>query len=258
MAGRSLVFYLTILSLSGSGLVVGKLLISGLSRSYPAFFWYFVFRIYLLFISLQLDVRSDAYFYHFVFMEPIVWAFYILVVGELWGLILNKYQGLKWMGRIAMVLAVAIAGGVSLFLLTSKLTPASSQRTKLLFQVLGSDRGITLALLLFLIVMLLFLSRYPVHLPRNVLVHATVFTLFFLSSTLSTLVKSLFGVRFYDAFDTALIGFSAICVFAWLFLLTRRGEEVTATIPSFTPEQEERILYTLDTLNAHVLKVGTK
>jgi len=258
MAGRSLVFYLTILSLTGSGLVVGKLLLSGLSRPYVAFFWYFVFRIYLLSTALNLDVRSDAYFYHFVFMEPIVWTFYLLVVWELWGLILSKYQGLKWMGWVAMGIAVAISGAVSLLLLTAKLTPAAPQRTKLLFQVLGADRGITLALVLFLVVTLLFLSRYPVQLPRNVLVHATIFTLFFLSSTMSTLVRSLFGMNFYEAFDTGLIGFSAVCVFAWLILLNRRGEEVTAAIPSFTPEQEERILYTLETLNAHVLKVGGK
>jgi hypothetical protein len=126
-----------------------------------------------------------------------------------------------------------------------------------MFLVLGFDRGVTFCLAIFIILMMSFLSRMPV-LGRNVLVHAFLYSLFFLSITLGSILRSMFGLKLYASIDTGLMGVAAACAFAWFFLLNRRGEEVTVSLPNFSPEQEQRVLYQLEAINATLMKVGAK
>jgi len=259
MAGRSFAFYLLIISLAGAALLVFKLLRTGLYRRYRIFFLYLLFRIANSIVSLSLDITSDDYFYVWSISEPVIWAFYILVVRELVGLVLEKHTGLGTLGRWFMYTAMVISAAVSVFSILPKITPQIKPASQRLFYVFAIDRGITLSLVIFLLLLLFFLSRYPVPLGRNVLVHAALYTLFFLSSTLTTLLKSVFGsANMFITIDTVLVGFAAACMFAWYFLLSPKGEEVKMSIPHFSAEQEERILYKLDTLNATLLKVGGK
>jgi hypothetical protein len=120
----------------------------------------------------------------------------------------------------------------------------------------GVDRGVTFCLVVFLLLMLLLLSRYPVRLSRNVVVHTTLYTLFFLSSTLSMLLAAFYGVGVFTTIDKVTRVVSALCVLAWLFFLTPQGEEVRLNIPHFAPENEERILHQLDLINSTLLKVA--
>ena len=53
-----------------------------------------------------------------------------------------------------------------------------------MFYVLATERGIETALAIFIILMLCFLSFFPVKLSRNVRVHALVFSIFFLEQYL--------------------------------------------------------------------------
>jgi hypothetical protein len=92
-----------------------------------------------------------------------------------------------------------------------------------------------------------------------VLIHAGLYTLYFLISTFTTILKTVFGsLEMFNRVDTYLVGFSAVCLFAWYFLLSPKGEEVKMSIPHFSADEEERILYKLDALNATLLKVGGK
>jgi hypothetical protein len=111
---------------------------------------------------------------------------------------------------------------------------------------------------IFLLLMLLLLSRYPVALSRNVVLHASLYTAFFLSNTLNLMLAAIYGRSAFFAVDTASMGVSTLCVLAWFFFLTPKGEEVRVNIPHFTPENEQRILYHLDALNATLLKVAHK
>ena len=58
--------------------------------------------------------------------------------------------------------------------------------------------------------------------------------------------------------NTGLMAMSSACALAWFFLLSRNGEEARVKLPWIGPEQEERILCQLDSLNATLLKAGRK
>jgi hypothetical protein len=158
-----------------------------------------------------------------------------------------------------MYLAVPVAIAISVLSLLPKIKPKASLDTRLLGIWFATERGIDFALAIFLLLILFILSRYPVRLSRNVVVHATLYTLFFMGTALVLLLR-VFAVRGAALQTTNLVmsGISCGCIFAWIVLLTRKGEEVTSSYPSISKHREQLALRQLENLNATLLKVSHK
>ena len=115
------------------------------------------------------------------------------MVVELYKLVLEKYKGLYTLGRWALYVSLAISVSISAISLLPQIKPTMPQRSRIMLYVLATERGIHTGLAIFIILILCFLSFFPVKLSRNVRVHALVFSIFFLSSTFVLLMRSLFG-----------------------------------------------------------------
>jgi len=185
MTSAVLVSGLKAVLLLGSLLMVLKLYSTGLYHLYPIFFAFFIFRIPNSIWPLFLDVSSNLYLHVWVLTEPFEFGFYVLMVVELYKLVLEKYRGLYTLGRWALYVSLAISVTISAISLMPRITPSLPQRSKIMFYVLATERGIQTGLALFIILILCFLSLFPVKLSRNVRMHALVFSIFFLSSTKS-------------------------------------------------------------------------
>ena len=244
-------------TLSGVALTALKLYKTGLRGRYPVFFWYFAFWTINGTWPLFLPPASNLYYWLWVFTEPVNWLFYILVVRELCGLVLEKYQGLNTLGRWAIYAGIAISGLISVISVLPRIR-STGREWETLRLLLAADRGITLGLAIFLLLMLFLLRGYPVRLARNVLLHATLYSIFFVSNTLDSVLASMLGQQLYTIVDILLMSVSAICVLTWFLCLNPAGEEVEVNVPLFTPRHEERILYHLESLNAAMLKVSRK
>lgn len=264
----ALVSFFQFVTMVGSALTVLKLFTSKLYLRYRIFFAYFAFRVpyevLILILSHQkgppghAGVNSGAYFLFFIYTEPILMLFYILVVIELYGLVLERYKGLATLGRWAMSLSIVIAILVSLLSLLPKIAASMPEPSKKLYYEIGAERGIDLALVVFIILIVLFLSRYPVPLNRNVLVHTGVYAIFFLSETLVLLLRTAFGWTANDSINLCLTVLASACTLAWWLLLSAKGEEVRVSVPHLSPDSEVRILHQLDSLNATLMKVSRK
>jgi len=252
----SLVFVFVLASLIGVILTAFKLHHNGLYKRYRIFFAYLLFRIPYTLAGLVMNTGSNTYLYFWVLTIPITWAFYILVVRELCGLVLERYTGLKTLGRWFMYLATVVSLSLSVLSLLPRLTPATPQRSRILYYIIGIDRGVTLSLAIFLIMMVFLLSRYPVRLSRNVVVYVVVYTVFFLSSSMTMLLKSVFGLKIYAAIDTGFMALASACGFAWFWLLSVSGEESMVSLPHINAEQEQHLLSQLDSLNQTLLKAA--
>jgi hypothetical protein len=252
----SLVLIFVLASLVGVVLTTIKIHIAGLHKRYRIFFAYLLFRIPYTMTGLLLDVKSDIYLYFWVFTIPVTWAFYVLVVRELCGLVLERYAGLKTLGRWFMYFATAVSLAVSVLSLLPRLSQATPQRSRILFYIYAIDRGVTLSLAIFLVMMVFLLSRYPVRLSKNVVVHVVVYTVFFLSSSMTMLLKSVFGLKLYTAVDTGFMALASACGFAWFWLLSATGEEASVTVPNMDIRHEQHLLSQLDSLNQTLLKAA--
>src|SRR6185437_15771741 len=170
--------------------------------------------------------------------------------------VLEKYRGLQTAGRWAMYLSLVVSVSISVLTLLPKINPAMSERNRMIRVFLTAERGIDMALALFIILLLAVLSRYPIQLSRNVRVHAAVYSVFFLSNTIGLLMRSYFGTRLADAANLVITGIGACSVFAWLILLSPAGEEIRSAPRRMAPEQEKRLLGQLDLLNATLLRAS--
>jgi hypothetical protein len=256
MTSAALGSFLQVLSLLLSVAMAAKLFTTGLYQRYRVFFFYFLFRVLNTSSPLLFDTNSDTYAYIWAWSEPFVLLFYILVVIELYRLVLERYPGLYTAGRWAMYASVAISVTISVLSLLPKLTPATPQHTRKLAYFFVTERGVDTALAVFIILLLLFLSRYPIKLSRNARVHAVIYCVFFLSNTLGLLMRGLFGMRVADTVNTAFTMINVGSVLAWLILLSPAGEEVHAPQKRVASDHERRLLTQLDTLNATLLRVS--
>jgi hypothetical protein len=257
MSSASLLFQ--ILALVGCILTAYKFLRIGLYRRYRVFFSLLLFQTvntsWPFFVN---DVRSPAYAYLWAITEPITWIFYALAVLELYRLVLEKHRGLYSLGRWTMYVAMAVAILLSILTLLPHFTPDTPQESRKLGYFYAVERGIFLTLTIFILLMLLFLSRYPITLSRNVLVHTGLYSFYFISQTLATLLLTMFGLRLMHSANILVSAATALCLFLWFLLLTRKGEEIQTHIPLFGAEQERRALQELDGLNQTLLKAARR
>lgn len=248
-------FSLQILALLGSGLAAIRLFWNGLYRRYSALCGYLVLSAVSGAIPFFLDRSSQVYFRVYVCTQPIIWIFFVLMVREIYGLALATHRGLHTLGRWAMYLAVTVSVAVSLLSILEKITPRTPQRSKIIGYVFAVDRGVNFALVLFILLILFFLSRYPVPLSRNVVRHSSILFLYCLSNAAGILFRSIYGRAASSEISTVLLGVSTVVGLAWLFLITPAGEGIRKTA-GIAPEHEQRILQQLDSLNATLLKIS--
>jgi hypothetical protein len=258
MTSAALVSFLKAVLFVGSVLMGLKLYRTGLYRRYPIFFAFFIFRIPNSIWPLFLEVSSPLYQKLWVLTEPVEFGFYVLIVVELYKLILEKYKGLYSLGRWALYVSLAISVAISAISLLPRINPSMPQRSKVMFYVLATERGIQTGLAIFIVLILCFLSFFPVKLSRNVRMQALVFSIFFLSNTFTLLMRTLFGHRLQDEMNTILMGVTAGSIVAWLALLSVAGEEVPQTPVLYGQEHESRLLTHLDSLNAALLRASNR
>jgi hypothetical protein len=262
-----LISFFQSVTILGTALTVLKLFVSGLYRRYRIFFAYFLFRIpHMAFILVLTNLKglqggnwssSNLYFYVYYYSEPVLLLAYILVVMELYSLVLERYKGLYTLGRWAMYGAVLISGTISVVTLIPKLGPAISEPSRKLMYEIAAERGVFLALVIFILLIMWFLTRYPVPLSRNVVVHTVIYSVFFLSDALVLLWRTLLGFHVTSTFNVISTAISSACALAWCILLSAKGEEVRVQVP-IRPLSEERIMQQLDLLNQTLLKISKK
>jgi hypothetical protein len=181
------------------------------------------------------------------------------MVFELYRLVLERHKGLYSLGQWAMYAGIIFSVGLSALALLPHITPQMRQPSKWAMPYLtAGERGVDFSLAIFLLFMMFLLSWYAVPLCRNVVVHAVIYTIFFLSNALGLLLYNIFGLKNMDALNAGTTAMSCACVLAWFFLLSKDGEEVRIRQPWIGREQEERILSQLDSMNAALLKTARK
>src|SRR5664279_3141929 len=162
MTSVALVSFLKAVLLLGSVLMVLKLYRTGLYRHYPVFFAFFIFRIPNTIWPLFLEVSSPLYQKVWILTDPIGFSFYVLMVGELYKLVLERYKGLYTLGRWALHVCLAVSVAISAISLLPRIKPTLPERSKMMFYVLATERGIDTALAIFIILILTFISFFPV------------------------------------------------------------------------------------------------
>lgn len=235
-----------------------KLWWTGLYRRYFALGGFLVFNFlsYLLILFWFSDPRSPNYLKFYILTQPLGWIVSILIVRELYTLVLERFKGLATLGRWFQYAGLTISLLISGLLLLPQMRSGTAQQSMVLGYYYAVERGVDCALLVFLLLLLVWLSRYPVPLSRNLLIHSLVYSTLFLSGSVGMFTRVFFGFQLSRPVSTFLLGVLGACVLTWLICLSEQGEEVRLSVPHFGPEEEKRILNQLEALNSTLLRIS--
>ena len=225
---------------------------------------YHFFLAYLLFDSIRsiagwfFSPGSTFYKNLWTFTEPVIWVLYVLVVLELSSLTFKEYRGIQALGRWTVYGSLI----VSVFLSTITVLPTwihSGEPAISLQRFLMVERGIDSALVLLLLLLLAFLVVFPIQLSKNVMTHAVLYSVFFLSNSLGILIVNLAGRQLSNVMSTCLMGATDLCLIAWLTLIRREGEQKMIVIRNQMPAVDEsRLIEHLESINATLLRASKK
>jgi hypothetical protein len=147
-----------------------------------------------------------------------------------------------------MYSGVALALGISLLVTRLFWSGGARGRSVSLFYFEVANRSVVFTLAFAIVTILLFLSRYPLHLSRNTLVSSIFFSVLFLSEASELMIDSLTPKLFNLYVDHAEAVFFIVCLIGWTAMLKPETETVSVRIAFSTP-QEDYLLQQLNALN---------
>jgi hypothetical protein len=214
---------INVLIVAATALLSARLYFSGLYRRYRAFFLFLIFGTLQNAALALISPASGAYEKVWLLSEPIEWFFCAWVVLELYSLVLQDYQGPYTVGRWALIVALSVAVLASGF---SLIVPFhSTPQGQLLAYCYVAERAVYFSLAVFLLTILVVLTRYPIMLNRNTLILSVVFSVYFLSNTIIFLMLSTqgFGVIRIAGYAIQAVNLGALGT--WLAMLNTGGEQ---------------------------------
>jgi len=235
-------------------LLVARLAFSRLYRVYKWFFLYLCFQIARSLVLLPFPSNRGTYALIFLITQPITWLLYILVVLELYALALRNHPGIASLSRWTLSAALVVAVGLSAITLKVDLSrPADRYRALVYYSVV--ERGLVFSLVLFLLLITLFLLWYPVSIRRNVVLHASVYSIYFLSISAALFIRNIVGYQLTPAVNIVFVFLDCACLGMWISFLNRRGEERLLIVRrKWQAQDEERLAKQLDALNEVLLR----
>ena len=235
-----------------------RLVLLRLHRIYLWFFYYLCTSVVQSLLGIDLMADPHRYAWLYILSQPLIWFLFILIVLELYSLVLKNHRGIASLSRWTLMAGLGISIAISFFTLLPDLHRIEGPYPVLLYYSV-IERGIISSLVVFLLLILAFLVLYPVPLSRNLLVHAVVYCVYFLSSTLTLFIRHMAGFATTRTVSTMLIGLTTLCLMAWIAFLRRTGEVRTIIVGHrWRPEDEERLVEQLDAINSVLLRSARK
>jgi hypothetical protein len=204
------------------------------------------------------DTTTETYYRIWTLARPLGWLFDILVISELYSLVLRQYRGIYSLSRWFFFGATAASVVISALTVIPTVA-ASAPRRWLLYSYVLVERGLVTSLAIFLLLLLALVTWFSVPLSRNLLTHCCVYSAYFFASNVVFLYWQLSGPAATHFSSITKLSIALICLFCWVFLLSRAGEKRSAVIPLGRDSLEEkRLLGYLETLNATLLRTKEK
>jgi hypothetical protein len=239
--------YRLISQAAAAAFAAARLLHFGLRRRYPILFSYLIVSTILSTIFSILSIKSRAYYWAYILAQPVSWCVAALAVREMFALIFKDYPGLQTAGRWSFYAALALSVAVSI-VLAGTLHATNAPHAPQLVYILQLDRSIGFTLTVTIGILMLFLSRYPLHLDRNTYVASGFFSAMFLAAGAVKLLDSISKDLYFAYADNAEVTFAAVCFAGWGLMLRAAAKPAPAR-PAANKPREAELLQQLESLN---------
>jgi hypothetical protein len=244
------------LQAAASALAAGRLLQLGFNRGQPALLAYLTFNSLYLIVLATFGPASNVYLRIYLVGTILYWLVSVVAVREMFALTFDSYPGIRTVGRWVLYAAtgVAITGSVLLTVIFGH----ESGGSVLLYWVEVSNRSVVLVLAVVIAAILLFLSRYPLHLTRNTYVSTCFFSAVFLSEAVMLVIDGTNTELYMVPVDVAQVIFAGACFVGWAILLRPEPATLKPQRISFESPAEHELLQQLDSLNRLLSRAGRR
>jgi hypothetical protein len=240
--------YRLISQAAAAAFAAARLLHFRLRRRYPVLFSYLIVSTILSVVFSLLPVKSHAYYWAYIVTQPVAWCAAALAVREMFALIFKDYPGLQTAGRWTLYGALALSVVVAIALTKTLHASSGAPTSQELVYILWLDRSIGFTLAVTIAILMLFLSRYPLHLDRNTYVAGGFFSAIFLAAGAVKLIDSI-STDLYSVYaDYAEVTFAAVCFAGWGLMLGYAEKPAPARAAVNKPREAE-LLQQLESLN---------
>lgn len=239
--------YRLISQAAAAAFAAARLLHFRLRRRYPTLFSYLIVSTALSALFSFLSVKSNAYYWAYIIAQPVSWCAAALAVREMFALIFKDYPGLQTAGRWSFYGALALSVAVSI-VLAQTFQATREPTAQQLSYTLQLDHAIGFTLTATIALLMLTLSRYPLHLDRNTYVASGFFSAMFLALGAVKLIDSISKHLYSDYADRAEVTFAAVCFAGWGLML-RPAEKPAPAPAAVNKPREAELLQQLDSLN---------
>jgi hypothetical protein len=231
---------------AAAAFTAARLLHFRLRLRFPLLFSYLIFSAALSLVFSVLSIRTHAYYWTYIVSQPLGWCAAALAVREMFALIFRDYPGLQTAGRWSLYVALGVSVAVSL--LIAQFPTGGAPSSAALRYVLIFDRSIGITLAVTIVILMAFLSRYPLNLDRNTYVASGFFSAIFLAMGAVKLADSVSTHLYLVYADYAEVAFAAMCFVGWGVML-RFSEALAPVRAAVNKPRETELLHQLETLN---------
>lgn len=246
-------WYANLIALAG---LLVRIQVTGLRRTCPFLFVYFLVEAVSSLILTQVPLYSDSYALGYMGQQAVLHVLAILAVLELYRVALAKHPGLARFGR-ASVLAVtvfAIVVAASGAFLDKEVLAGQSAINHRFFSL---EWMLELVILIFLMLIAAFITWFPVGVSRNIALSIAGFCIFYFTRAAGLLAINLLAPAHLPALNDATLAVSLVCFTIWGLVLS--GEEVASDFAAGyagDPATLARLSHQLDSINAALLRLG--
>ena len=243
-------------NVAAMGALLLRFTATGLWRLYRVLFSYFLALAGGSLLLLLISFRSNSYALVFMTDEVIVHVLALFTVLELYWLALAKHMGLASFGRTTVW---GVSAAVTFLALVSALLDRDipSGQSIILHRFFTVERTLEMAIILFLLLIALFITWFPVKMPRNAALAIAGFSVLYILRAGTLLAANLLARTHLAAINDAMIAFSTVLLLVWTFAL--RPEEASQEVVTghaWNPEALGDLSRQLDTINTALARFG--
>jgi hypothetical protein len=237
--------------------LIASLVRNGLFRVYQWFFAYLSADVLETAAGLVAQTNRRLYAQIYFAGQSIKIVVAVLVVLELYKLALERHPALSHFGRMTVAYVLAVAAAVAGFGIMLDRTIAEGD-SAVLHHFFTFERTMDLWMLLFLLIVVCFMSWFPIALKRNSAWYIAGFMVYFFSRSAGLLMINL-SPQWKAAISDVVLVTSIVCLLVWLFALTRRGEEITTVVGHrWSPSEAKRLSGQLEAINAKLARLSRR
>ncbi len=236
----------------------------GLIRRYPVLF------AYLIFVTIIVDVAGSwlynshlrlgsqkAYNVFWVFVQPVCWLLWFGVVYEVYDHMVERYAGVRKLGRMVLygsLGGLAVVLGVLLHMNLYRIPDLNQWKSFWLKQ----EQGVYMGIALLVFVLLAFRRVFRLSVSRNVQLIFTTFGLYFAGFAALMVIRTYMGPEFRPIRDMVSMVLYIACLACGGFLFSRSGETQNVgplLEGQVNPEMAARAAQQLQSFNDRLVRV---